>query len=151
MDHRARAAGGSAGVGLTGSASRTLVEKLGIGPGSTIVLLGRPPGYRVLLGTLPPGAGIVTQLPRQARFIHLFARLRDELEASLPRTAGALADEGMLWVSWPKRASSLPTDLTEDVVRAMALPLGLVDVTVCAVGRTWSGLKLVRRRELRVR
>jgi len=134
---------------MAGYSTRTLAEKLGVKPDTTVILLGGPPGYAGLLGRLPVGAKIVTRLPVGARFIHQFARLRIELEAALPRTAAALADEGMLWVSWPKRASRLPTDLTEDVVRELALPLGLVDVKVCAVDAVWSGLKLVRRRELR--
>ncbi|HEU5039833.1 MAG TPA: DUF3052 domain-containing protein [Gemmatimonadales bacterium] len=136
---------------MPGDSSRTLTEKLGVGPDTTVVLLGGPPGYAALLGALPPGARIVTRLPSTARFIHQFARLRIELEAALPRAAGVLADDGMLWVSWPKRASRIPTDVTEDVVRAVALPLGLVDVKVCAVDEVWSGLKLVRRKELRGR
>ena len=134
---------------MPGYSSRSLVQKLGIAPETTVVLLGGPPGYAALLGSLPPGAAIVTRLPRAARFIHLFARLRIELEAALPRAARALADDGMLWVSWPKQAARLPTDLTEDAVRAAALPLGLVDVKVCAVDEVWSGLKLVRRKALR--
>ena len=134
---------------MAGYTSRTLIQKLGIEPDTTVVLLGGPPGYRALLGALPAGATIVTRLPRVARFIHLFARLRIELEAALPRAAGALADDGMLWVSWPKRAARLPTDLTEDVLREIGLPLGLVDVKVCAVDDVWSGLRFVRRKALR--
>ncbi len=118
-------------------------------PGATIILLGGPRGYAAMLGELPPGAAIRTRLPPTARFIHQFARLRIELEAAFPRAAKALADDGMLWVSWPKQTSNLPTDLTEDVVRAVGLPLGLVDVKVCAVDEIWSGLKFVRRKELR--
>ena len=132
-----------------GYSGRPLVDKLGIAPGTTVVLLGGPPAYAALLGALPEGARIVTRLPATARFIHQFARLRVELDAAVPRAARALADDGMLWVSWPKRASNLPTDITEDVVRAVALPLGLVDVKVCAVDEVWSGLKLVRRKALR--
>ena len=134
---------------MAGYSGRTLVDTLGIGQDTTVVLLGGPPAYAELLGTLPDGAGIVNRLQAAARFIHQFARLRVELEAALPRAATALADDGMLWVSWPKRASRLTTDITEDVIRAVALPLGLVDVKVCAVDDVWSGLKLVRRRELR--
>jgi hypothetical protein len=134
---------------MAGSSARTLAEKLGVKPDTTVVLLGGPPGYAGLLGPLPAGAAIATRLQAGARFIHQFARLRIELEAALPRAAAELADDGILWVSWPKRASRLPTDLTEDVVRGLALPLGLVDVKVCAVDAVWSALKLVRRRELR--
>jgi hypothetical protein len=136
---------------MAGYSGRALVDKLGVKPETTVVLLGGPPAYADLLGELPPGARIVTRLPARARFIHQFALLRIELEAALPRAAAALEDDGMLWVSWPKRASKLPTDITEDVVRAVALPLGLVDVKVCAVDEVWSGLKLVRRREHRAR
>jgi hypothetical protein len=136
---------------VAGYSARSLVEKLGIGPETTVVLLGGPPGYAAMLGTLPPGARIVTRLPGSARFIHLFGRLRVELEAALPRAAGALADDGMLWVSWPKKAARLNSDLTEDTIRALALPLGLVDVKVCAVNEVWSGLRLVRRKALRGR
>ena len=132
-----------------GYSGRALLDKLGVKPDTTVVLLGGPPAYAELLGKLPEGARIVTRLPTAARFIHQFARLRVELEAALPRAARVLEDDGMLWVSWPKRASRLPTDITEDVVRAVALPLGLVDVKVCAVDEVWSGLKLVRRKELR--
>ncbi|HUF35191.1 MAG TPA: DUF3052 domain-containing protein [Gemmatimonadales bacterium] len=135
---------------MPGYSARSLAEKLGIGKNTAVVLLGGPPGYAALLGPLPVGTRIATRLPREARFIHQFARLRMELEAALPRAAAALTDDGMLWVSWPKRASRLPTDLTEDIVRAIGLPLGLVDVKVCAVDPVWSGLKFVRRKELRV-
>ena len=134
---------------MTGYSARSLVDKLGIRGDTAVVLLGGPPGYLALLGRLPPGATIVTRLPRRARFIHLFARLRIELEAGLPRAARALADDGMLWVSWPKKAARLPSDLTEDTVRAVGLPLGLVDVKVCAVDEVWSGLRFVRRKALR--
>lgn len=134
---------------MAGYSSRSLVEKLGIKAGTTVILIGGPPGYPVLLGELPPGATIKTRLPAAARFIHQFARLRIELEAAFPRAAKTLVDDGTLWVSWPKKSSKLPTDLTEDVVRAIGLPLGLVDVKVCAVDDVWSGLKFVRRKQLR--
>ncbi len=134
---------------MAGYSSRSLVEKLGIKSGTAVILLGGPPGYAAMLGELPAGADIRTRLASSARFIHQFARLRSELETAFPRAAKALADDGMLWISWPKKASKLPTDLTEDVVRAIGLPLGLVDVKVCAVDETWSGLKFVRRKELR--
>ena len=134
---------------MAGYSSRSLVEKLGIKSGTAVILLGGPPGYAAMLGELPAGAasgpgwrpahGSSTSSPG----------CRSELDAAFPRAAKALADDGMLWISWPKKASKLPTDLTEDVVRAIGLPLGLVDVKVCAVDETWSGLKFVRRKELR--
>jgi hypothetical protein len=134
---------------MAGYSTRSLPDKLGIKPGTTIVLLGGPPDYAKLVSPLPAGASIGARLSSGAKFIHQFVRLRAELEAALPRADKALADDGMLWVSWPKKAARLPTDLTEDVIRAVALPLGLVDVKVCAVDEIWSGLKLVRRKERR--
>ncbi len=134
---------------MAGYSPRALVDKLGIKPGAKVILLGGPPGYAKLVSPLPAGASIVTRLSSGARFIHQFARLRVELEAALPRADRALADDGMLWVSWPKKSARLGSDVTEDVVREVALPLGLVDVKVCAVDEVWSGLKLVRRKERR--
>ena len=134
---------------MAGYSSRSLVDKLGIKPETTVVLLGGPPGYAEILGPLPEGVRITTRLPRPAAFVHQFARLRIELEAAVPRAAQALADDGVLWVSWPKKSAKVPTDITEDTVREVALPLGLVDVKVCAVDDVWAGLKLVRRKHLR--
>ncbi|MGH7526282.1 MAG: DUF3052 domain-containing protein, partial [Gemmatimonadales bacterium] len=110
---------------------------------------GGPPGYRELVAPLPAGAALVTRLAQGAKCIHQFVRHRRELETTFPPAAAALADDGALWISWPKKASRVPTDLTEDVVRAVGLPLGLVDVKVCAVDEIWSGLKFVRRTENR--
>ena len=81
--------------------------------------------------------------------VHLFATERAKLKRALPQLMKRLAPAGMIWVSWPKKAAKVETDITEDVIRAEALPLGLVDVKVCAVDETWSGLKLVIRKELR--
>lgn len=81
--------------------------------------------------------------------IHLFTTERAKLKRALPQLMKRLAPAGMIWVSWPKKAAKVETDITEDVIRAEALPLGLVDVKVCAVDETWSGLKLVIRKELR--
>lgn len=134
---------------MPGYSTRSLADKLGIKPGATVILLGGPPGYAELVSPLPAGASIVTRLSSGAKFIHQFARLRIELEAAIPRADQALADDGVLWVSWPKKAARLGTDVTEDVVREVSLPLGLVDVKVCAVDEVWSGLKLVRRKERR--
>jgi Protein of unknown function (DUF3052) len=134
---------------MAGYSTKSLADKLGIKPGTTVILLGGPPGYAKLIAPLPAGARIVTRLSSGATFIHQFARLRIELEAAMPRDDTALADDGVLWVSWPKKAARLDTDVTEDVIREIALPLGLVDVKVCAVDEVWSGLKLVRRKKYR--
>ena len=81
--------------------------------------------------------------------VHLFATRRSELESWLPRLRKALRPDAVAWVSWPKKASKVPTDIIEDTIREVALPLGFVDVKVCAVDEVWSGLKLVLRKELR--
>jgi len=128
-----------------GYSDRSLVDKLGIKPHSRIVIVAAPRGYRMTLGQLPTGVS-VTPAPRGPHpFIQFFARQRVALERRLPALKRALATDGALWVSWPKKSSGVQTDLTEDVVRSLALAAGLVDVKVCAVDETWSGLKLVRR------
>ena len=134
---------------MAGYSPRSLADKLGIRAGTPVILLAPPEGYEATLGQLPAGAGIRKRLAGRAKFIHQFARRRADLAAAFPRLAKALADDGMVWISWPKKTSKLSTDLTEDVVRGLGLPHGLVDVKVCAVDETWSGLKFVRRKELR--
>ncbi len=132
-----------------GYSKRSLSEKLGIAPGMKVVALGAPPNYEALIAPLREGTTLSTRLTPGARFIHQFARRRAELAAAVPRLAKSLADDGTLWISWPKKASGVETDLTEDVLRELGLPLGLVDVKVCAVDDVWSGLKFVRRKENR--
>lgn len=127
-----------------GYSRRSLAEKLGIKAGTRVVALGAPSTYAALLGPLPEGAGLQSRLPASSDFIHRFVRRRNEL-ADFGRLARALTDGGTLWVSWPKQASGVETDLTENVVREVGLQHGLVDVKVCAVDNVWSGLKFVRR------
>jgi hypothetical protein len=127
----------------TGS-GRPLVVKLGLDAGMRGAVLGAPPTYRESL-VADSGADLVEALLPELAFIQLFVTERAALARELPRAMKSLVDRGALWVSWPKRASRVPTDVTEDVVREVALPLGLVDVKVCAVDEVWSGLKLVRR------
>lgn len=128
-----------------GYSKRSLADKLGVKAGMRLVVMGAPEDYVRRLGALPPGATLGDEPGRSAGFIHCFAAARAELERRFARLERALAPDGMLWVSWPKRASGVPTDLTEDVVRAVGLAHGLVDVKVCAVDEIWSGLKFVRR------
>lgn len=113
-------------------------------------LLNAPAGYDRTLGRLPLG---ITEPSRPGTgaldFVHLFTKSRAELAKTLKALMKPLAPAGMIWVSWPKKASKVPTDITEDVIRDVALPMGLVDVKVCAVDDVWSGLKLVRRLENR--
>jgi len=114
-----------------------------------VAALGAPSNYRALLAPVPKGVTFVATPRARAAFIHLFSKSRSELAEQLVMYRRTMALDGALWVSWPKKASKVPTDITEDVIRAVALPLGLVDVKVCAVDETWSGLKLMIRREAR--
>lgn len=128
-----------------GYSQRSLVEKLGIKAGMRIAILNAPRGYRTTLGKLPSGVTVASTARGALPFIQFFTVDRALFERQLPALLRALAPDGALWVSWPKKASGVPTDITEDVIRAVALPTGLVDVKVAAVDDVWSGLKLVRR------
>jgi hypothetical protein len=136
---------------VAGYSKRSLADKLGIKAGTRVVALQAPPRYAALLGTLPRGASLHSRLPASSGFIHRFARRRNELAADFPRLAQALADDGTLWISWPKQASGVDTDLDENIIRDIGLAQGLVDVKVCAVDDVWSGLKFVRRLGNRVK
>lgn len=130
--------------------SRTpLAAKLGIRPGALVCALNAPGNYAALLGRLPQGAEIRTQLSPKADIVHFFSARKAELAKALKTYRAKLHPAAAIWISWPKKASGLPTDLTEDAIRELALPRGLVDVKVCAVTEVWSGLKLVLRKELR--
>jgi hypothetical protein len=134
---------------VAGYSTRTLPDKLGIKSGTRVIALGAPSSYRESLDPLPRGATVQTRLSPNAAFVHRFVSSRKELATDFPKLAGALADEGTLWISWPKTTSGVDTDLTENVIRDLGLPLGLVDVKVCAIDEVWSGLKFVRRVENR--
>ena len=128
-----------------GYSGTPLPQKLGIRPGARIVALHAPWPYGSVVSPLPAGATITSRLPARAQFVHIFARDAATLFKTLARAERALEDSGMIWVSWPKLSAGVPTDLTENEVRRVALATALVDVKVCAVDDTWSGLKLVRR------
>lgn len=128
-----------------GYSGTPLPQKLGIKPGDKVAVLNPPWEYRSVVTPLPEGVAVITRVPTQAAFVHLFVHNVAELERKLPPVYQALADDGMVWISWPKKSSGRATDLTEDGIRRVALPMGLVDVKVCAVDEIWSGLKLVRR------
>lgn len=130
---------------MAGYSARSLVDKLGIKPGNRIAIVNAPRGYRTTLGKLPAGVTVASAARGAFPFIHFFVVSRDVLESRLPTFLKALEPAGALWISWPKKASGVATDITEDVVRAVALPTGLVDVKVAAIDDLWSGLKLVRR------
>jgi hypothetical protein len=135
---------------VAGYSGRPLTVKLGIAETTRGAVLDAPPGYRAALEA-EAGATLGEALVPGLDFVQLFVTRRDALGSALPRALHSLADRGALWVSWPKRAAKVPTDVSEDVVREVALPLGLVDVKVCAVDEVWSGLKLVRRLPARKR
>ena len=130
---------------MAGYSSKSLADKLGIKPGTIVTALAAPPAYIDLLKPVPADVTFVNRLGKQARFIHCFVTSRRELEKEFPTLARSLADDGMAWISWPKKSANTGTDLTEDVVREIGLRAGLVDVKVCAVDELWSGLKFVRR------
>ena len=130
---------------MAGYSQRSLPDKLGIRRGTRVIAIGAPRSYRSALGELPQGASLHARLSASGCFIHCFVRRRSELANKFPRLARALSDDGMLWISWPKKSARLDSDLTENVVREIGLTLGLVDVKVCAVDEVWSGLKFVRR------
>src|SRR5579859_6367244 len=129
----------------TGYSGTPLAKKLGIKPGSRLWARNAPADYRRLLAPLPQGVSFATRAGKDLDIIHCFARERGELAPTLPGLMKAIKKDGAIWVSWPKKASKVKTDITEDVIRELALPLGLVDVKVCAVDETLSGLKLVIR------
>jgi hypothetical protein len=128
-----------------GYSKRSLVDKLGIKTGSRVYFSNAPPDYAQTLGDLPPGCSPLESASSSVGFIQHFSRERCELEKTFPRLARSLSRDGMLWISWPKRASKIATDLDENVVREIGLANGLVDVKVCAIDETWSGLKFVYR------
>ena len=134
---------------MAGYSGTPLAKKLGISEGALVVTIGQPDTYASLVAPLPRGATIVTRMPVTPAFVHVFVTRRADLAKHLQRLRAKLEPSGMVWVSWPKKTSGVKTDVTEDVIRAEALPLGFVDVKVCAVDDTWSGLKLVIRAELR--
>ncbi|WP_299847193.1 hypothetical protein [uncultured Roseovarius sp.] len=134
---------------MAGYSGRPLHAKLGLKAGQNAVLLDAPDRYTDLLGPEAPDLVFRKTLAAGADFIHIFSNRRVDVESHLQAALPLMARNGMIWVSWPKKASKQPTDLTEDVIRNIALSLGLVDVKVCAVDDTWSGLKLMIRKELR--
>ena len=134
---------------MAGYSGTPLARKLGINERSEIHLANAPDGYLELIEPLPEGVRFVTRFSESTDIIHLFSTRRAELEGALGVFRAALNPAAVVWVSWPKKSSKVPTDITEDVIREVALPLGFVDVKVCAVDNVWSGLKLVVRKALR--
>ena len=132
-------------MATAGYSGTPLERKLGFKPGMTAVFLDAPDG----LGLQFEGVTVKRALRGHADLVLCFVTARATLERRAGRLRTEIAPDGMVWVCWPKKASRVPTDMTEDVVRAVLLPTGLVDVKVAAIDETWSGLKLVVRKELR--
>jgi hypothetical protein len=131
-----------------GYSGTPLARKLGIVEGVTFAVVSDPGHAEELLAPLPPGAQRIEAVD-EADVVVLFTTSRADLEERLAALGAAVFPDRTLWIAWPKRASNVPTDVTEDVVREVALPLGLVDTKVAAVDATWSGLRLVWRLERR--
>jgi hypothetical protein len=136
-------------VATAGYSGTPLARKLGIRADSVVVLLGAPEGFEARLDDLPDGVSFRRRARGRFGLAITFQTERATLERRLPALLGALDRDGAIWVAWPKKASKVPTDITEDTVRDVVLPIGLVDVKVCAIDDTWSGLKVVWRKELR--
>ena len=130
----------------TGYSGTLLPQKLGIKAGFVVTTIAVPPHYRALLGALPADVRFSTRASKTTDIVHMFVMRAAILDARLRRTIGRVRPDATIWVSWPKKASKIATDVTEQTIRDIALPLGLVDVKVCAIDETWSGLKLVVRK-----
>jgi hypothetical protein len=130
-------------VSAAGYSGTPLPRKLGIKPGHRVALLGAPDGFE--FGELPEDVSVKRRAGGKADVILTFHTARAELERRLPALRAMMEPAAGLWIAWPKRASKVETDITEDVLREIALPTGLVDNKVCAVDETWSGLRLVIR------
>jgi hypothetical protein len=129
-----------------GYSGKALSQKLGIKPWARVKTRNAPPNYQQLLGPLPNDVQLSARLRRPVDLVHIFSIARAHLVVELRRALEEIDHDGAVWVSWPKQSSGVRTDITEDVIREIAFPLGLVDVKVCAVDETWSGLKLLIRK-----
>jgi hypothetical protein len=133
---------------MAGYSGTPLAKKLGIKPGTKLFTVAAPGHYDELLAPLPDGVKRVRKLD-DADVAHFFVTARARLDKELRAAMSKMQQDAAIWISWPKKSSKVETDITEDTVREVALPLGLVDIKVCAVDEVWSGLKLVIRKQLR--
>lgn len=133
-------------AGYSGS---PLAKKLGIKTSSRILLVGAPEGFVALLDPLPAGVAFEHAAGPQVDIAHVFVTERLELDRQLAALRATMRDDAAVWVSWPKKAAKVATDITEDTIRELALPRGYLDIKVCAVSEVWSALKLVVRKALR--
>jgi len=132
-----------------GYSGTPLAKKLGVKEACRLLVLNPPDDYEGLLAPLPSGGEFVSRADQGVDIAHLFVTRKQDLVKHLATLRNKLKPDAAIWVSWPKKAARVPTDITEDVIREVALPLGFVDIKVCAVTQVWSGLKLVVRKELR--
>lgn len=132
-----------------GNSDTPLIKKLGIKEGARLFVKNSPIEYGVLLERIPDRVEVKPGLVNDIDFVHIFTKLRNELSEFLPKAKEAIVPNGVIWVSWPKKSSKVITDVTEDVIREICLPMDLVDTKVCAIDNVWSGLKLVIRKEKR--
>jgi len=128
-----------------GYSGTPLPKKLGIPATGRALFVGAPDHFAKLVGPLPPGLDVASRATPGLDYIHVFTLREADLQRRLEQLVPKLAKNGAMWISWPKRSSGVATDITEDVIRRHALRAGVVDVKVCAVDETWSGLKLVYR------
>lgn len=136
---------------MAGYSGTPLLQKLGIKPGHRIATVNAPASFDRLLGKLPEGTAFVSSTAESVDGIVAFEKSVSDFQKHLPALANRIKNDGMIWIGWPKKASGVVTDLREDHVRDAALKLGLVDIKVCAIDETWSGLKLVIRKENRAK
>jgi hypothetical protein len=134
---------------MAGYSGTPLARKLGIKEGSALFLLGAPENYLKLVAPLPEGVRFLPRIAGHTDIVHIFATRKAELAGALRASLKKLGQDSTIWVSWPNKSSKVATDITEDTIRQIALPMGLVDIKVCAVDDVWSGLKLVVRRNQR--
>jgi hypothetical protein len=127
----------------TGYSGTPLAKKLGIKSGFHIRLVNQPGYYFSLFDDMPSDVTVITEKKSRKNLIHYFTRLAKDLQKDISSLKNEIEANGIIWVSWPKKASKVPTDVSEDLVRELALSNGLVDIKVCAVDEIWSGLKLV--------
>lgn len=128
---------------MAGYSDTPLLKKLGIAPGARMLVRQEPEDYWKWISPLPPGVEVKTRMAGTLDFVHLFVTKEASFKKEVLRLRKALEQNGMIWISWPKKSSKVPTDLNENIIRDFALKNGLVDVKVCAVDEVWSGLKLV--------
>jgi hypothetical protein len=131
---------------MVGYSGTPLARKLGFKPGTKVVVVGDvPTEYKSWVAPLPERVTLTSQGKPPLEAVHVFVTKRAELAKHLEHMRKALVPDGYVWISWPKKSSKVPTNITEDMIREVALPLGFVDIKVCAVSEVWSGLKLVIR------